>query len=241
MCTAAGRPATELSQKKRLTTANPRAAAGAEPAGLAAGERAALEFRRGTSQARSIKTRFCLGWAPPPPPGPGRPGPWTHSGCQRSPSRPRDPPHLTGKEPWVPDPALSRARDSPHPTGERPPSAPPTPRRPLPSAETHLTGKRLSGAPLSLPEHRAGDSDSPNPLSTSRHCPDPSLMPDRERRGPAPSPPAVTALPVETGPAPARRFPPPEGAGGREASGPAGREGTHLRGGDTPEGGGGHT
>lgn len=46
-------------------------------------------------------------------------------------------------------PVLSRARDSPHPTGTDP-SAPPTPRCPVPAAQTNLTGERLCPAPASL-------------------------------------------------------------------------------------------
>lgn len=151
MCTAAGRPATELNQKRRLITANSRAAAGAEPAGLAAGGRAALGFRCGTSQAKTTKSRVSLGRAPPPHPAPGHPGPSAHSGCQCSPSHPRDLPHLTGERTLgSPTPPCPVPETHLTPPG-RDPSAPPTPRRSVPSAEIHLTGEKALPCPVLPP------------------------------------------------------------------------------------------
>lgn len=117
MCTAAGRPATELNQKKRLTTANPRAAAGSEPAGLAAGGRAALGFRRGTNQAKTIKSQFSLGWAPPPPPVRGLRLP---AGVSTAPPVPEIPLTSQGKELWVPRPCAVPCPSPTRLTGERP-------------------------------------------------------------------------------------------------------------------------
>lgn len=152
MRTAAG--ATELSQNKRLTTAKPRAAAGAEPAGHAAGGRAALGFRRATRQAKTIKSPFSLGWAAPL-----LPRPKAHSGCQRSPSRPRAPPHLTGRSPGVPTPRCAVPRlSAPRrgqtlqflgPLSSSDPSVPQTPQflRPLSSSDP-------SAPPAPLPSLR---------------------------------------------------------------------------------------
>nr|XP_054499904.1 sterile alpha motif domain-containing protein 1-like [Agelaius phoeniceus] len=139
------------------------------------------------------------------------------AGVSTAPAVPETPLTSRGKSPGSPRCPVPESHLTPP---GRDPSAPPTPHRPVPSAETHLTGERPSRA---LPPSLAPRQRLPEPLSTSRHCPDPSLVRYRERRGPARPPPAVAALPVETEPAPVRRFPPPEGAGGREARGPAGR------------------
>lgn len=159
-----------------------------------------------TSAKTIIKPCFSLRWAPPPHSAPSHPCPSTHQRVSEQPS-PRA----------VPSPDIlltSRGKG---------PSAPPTPRQPVPRDSPH----RVKGSPVPRPPpqawarpegpggHRASDR---NPLQapsassgqgTSRHPPDPSpVRTGCRRHGGAwaqPTPRSarrhrrVTALPVATG------------------------------------------